>query len=160
MAKFTPSKNGVKMNFLTFVFAQKVTKKWSNSTKNGQKRHKTIKKWYFGSHGINFASIFGLLVLNSHQKIARKFLKSGDVQAARKTYLKTRTWVRGTVAFFEVSLWLAQLEYSQGRFAEARQFAAEAGRSRDQSIQKKAREVVARVREDQSQSDSVPASTE
>ncbi|MEE2904173.1 MAG: hypothetical protein VYC39_17735 [Myxococcota bacterium] len=94
------------------------------------------------------------------QKIARKFLKSGDVRAARKTYLKTRTWVRGTVAFFEVSLWLAQLEYSQGRFAEARQFAAEAGRSRDQSIQEKAREVVARVREDQSQSDSVPASTE
>ena len=73
MAKFTPSKNGVKMNFLTFVFTQIMTKKWSNSTKNGRKQQKAIKKWYFGSRGINFASIFGLLVLNSHQKIARKF---------------------------------------------------------------------------------------
>jgi len=94
------------------------------------------------------------------QKMARKFLTNGDVRAARKVYLETRTRVRGTVAFFEVSLWLAQLEYSQGRFAEARQFASEAGRSRDQSIQQKAREVVARVREDQSQLDSVPASTD
>ena len=94
------------------------------------------------------------------QKIARNFLRNGDVESARRTYLRTRARVVRTVAFFEVSLWLAQLEYSQGRFADARRFAAEAGRSRDQSIQEKAREVVARVREDQGQLDSVPASTD
>jgi hypothetical protein len=90
---------------------------------------------------------------------AKKLLAVGRIGAAREVYLQIRPTVRNTMAFFELSLWLAQLEYAQGRFVYARQYAQEASRSRDQRIQAKAREVVARVRQDESPSKTMPASS-
>ena len=93
------------------------------------------------------------------QKKAKGLIKAKRIGEARSIYLELRPAVRGTMAFFELSLWLAQLEYGQGRYASARKYAQEASRSRDQGVQNKAREVVARVREDQGSPNSRPAST-
>ena len=93
------------------------------------------------------------------QKKAKQLIQEKRIGDARRVYLELRPSVRGTMAFFELSLWLAQLEYGQGRYASARKYAQEASRSRDQRVQNKAREVVARVREDQGHPNSRPAST-
>jgi hypothetical protein len=93
------------------------------------------------------------------QKKAKALILDGRIGEARRAYLNVRPSVRGTLAFFELSLWLAQLEYAQGRYADARRYAQEASRSRDQRIQVKAKEVVARVREDQGRPQTRPAAT-
>ena len=98
------------------------------------------------------------LARETHRK-AKKLVLEERISAARDMYLQIRPSVRGTMAFFELSLWLAQLEYAQGRYAYARKYAQEASQSRDQRIQAKAREVVARAREDNSRPVSVPASS-
>lgn len=77
---------------------------------------------------------------------ARAAIARRDMQSARKLYLDGRKQVKGTLAYFELSLWLARLEYEQGQYELASRYGAEAMESRDAQVRNQARAVVARAR--------------
>ena len=86
---------------------------------------------------------------------ANQKLAAGDVGGARKLYERSRREITGTLAYFEMTLWLARLEYDHGLYGRALALAQEASNSRDSNLSAQARRVVARA-EAQEQRD-VPA---
>lgn len=80
---------------------------------------------------------------------AQKAVASGDVDQARRIYADARRATAGTLAYFELTLWLARLEYDHARYGTALALAREASSSRDSNLRAQAREVVARVEHEQ-----------
>ena len=95
-----------------------------------------------------------------HKK-ARELVANKDIDGARALYARARTQTAGTLAYYELTLRLAELEYRSGKFGHAQRLAQQAVRSRDDGVRRAARRLVARSRRvrdvEAAESDSKPA---